>query len=82
MPIAVASGDLSRVRFLPAPFYKFAMPVEDPLDRQPNDPTEDEIAERCAEIRATWTEAERRRRIVGPAEEMTVEVVSVRELAA
>jgi hypothetical protein len=50
--------------------------------RAPDDPTPEEIAERCAEIRAGWSEAERRRRLVTPEEPLEAPVVSARDLVA
>jgi len=44
------------------------------------DPTPEEIAERAAEVRATWTENEEAKRRTGPAPIWAVPVFSVAEL--
>jgi hypothetical protein len=48
--------------------------------RAPADPSPEEIAERCAEIQAGWSEAERLRRLVYHAPVLEAPVVVVADL--
>lgn len=40
-------------------------PMRGSQERLPGDPTDEEIRSLCADIRATWTQAEERKRRVG-----------------
>lgn len=50
------------------------------MQRRPEDPTPEEIAERCAEIRAEWTEEQERKARTGSRREkhIAVQIISTR----